>query len=337
MDTSVGIFRKILVPTDFSPAADAALDQAVALARSNDAEVTVAHVVKDVYTTMQLMAYAPAWGPMSEQLAEERQALRLRAHEELRRVIAPYEAAGARIRQEVLVGAPFVEIIHAVQLEGYDLVVTGTRGHAAVKRALVGSTATRLARKCPCPVWIARPRETGELRSVLVPLDFSDTSRKTLETAASLASSTGATLHLLHVYDTADMYGVPVLPEEAKAEFARYRRQVRRAALGQLKRMSDALSPQPGKTTLSLAPGIPWKAIRTTARRIGADVIVMGSVGRGGIPGLLIGNTAEKVLHAADASVLIVKPDGFASPVPRPERGAFKQSEHPKRELVATP
>ncbi|HVC97080.1 MAG TPA: universal stress protein [Pirellulales bacterium] len=336
MNTSVGTFRKILVPTDFSPAADAALDQAVALARGNDAEVTVAHVVKDVYTTMQLMAYAPAWGPMSEQLAEEQQTLRTRAHEALQRVIAPYEAAGGRIRHEVRVGAPFVEIIHAVQLGGYDLVVTGTRGQTAVKRALVGSTATRLARKCPCPVWIARTRESNSLRSVLVPLDFSDMSRKTLDLAASLASSAGATLHLLHAYDTADMYGVPVLPEDAKAEFARYRRQVRRAALDQLQRLSDSLSPRPCKTTLSLAPGIAWQVIRSTARRVAADVIVMGSVGRGGIPGLLIGNTAEKVLHAADASVLIVKPDGFVSTVPLPEKVALRQSEHPKRELVAS-
>jgi len=335
MNTSVGTFRKILVPTDFSPAAEAALEQAVALAHG-EAEVTVAHVVKDIYTTMQLMAYAPAWGPMSEQLAEEQQALRTRAHEELQRVIAPYEAAGARIRQEVLVGAPFVEIIHAVQLGGYDLVVTGTRGQTAVKRALVGSTATRLARKCPCPVWIARPRENNQVRSVLVPLDFSDMSRKTLDLAASLASSTGATLHLLHVYDTADMYGVPVLPEDAKAEFARYRRKVRRAALDQLQQLSDALSPQPCKTTLSLAPGIPWQVIRTTARRVAADVIVMGSVGRGGLPGLLIGNTAEKVLHAAEASVLIVKPDSFESPVPRPEKVVSKQSEPVEHEPVAS-
>jgi universal stress protein E len=87
--------------------------------------------------------------------------------------------------------------------------------------------------------------------------------------------------------------------------------------------------------TLSLAPGIAWQLIRTTARRVGADVIVMGSVGRSGISGLLIGNTAEKVLHAADASVLIVKPDGFESPVPRPERVVSKQSERVEHEPVA--
>jgi universal stress protein E len=43
--------------------------------------------------------------------------------------------------------------------------------------------------------------------------------------------------------------------------------------------------------------------------------LVMGTMSRGGIPGLLIGNTAEKVLYRANCSVLTLKPDGFKSPV----------------------
>jgi nucleotide-binding universal stress UspA family protein len=318
------IFRKILVPTDFSPAAETALGQAVALARGCQAEITLAHVGKDVYTTMQLMAYAPAWGPLSEELAESACALREKARENLHAAIAPYEATGALIRTQLLMGAPFVEIIHAVQLGNYDLVVTGTRAQPAVKRALVGSTAAKLARKCPCPVWIARPRSTSTVRSVLVAVDFSDVSRKALTLAATLAESVGATLHLLHVYDTGDLHGAPLLPAETKAEFARYRRQVRRAALNHLQDLRGTLTHEPAKTTVNVGPGVPWQVIRSTARRLEADVIVMGSVGRSGVSGLLIGNTAEKVLHAADASVLIVKPDGFVSPVPRPEKKEVK-------------
>ncbi|HUY31776.1 MAG TPA: universal stress protein [Pirellulales bacterium] len=327
MNMPLGTFRKILVATDFSPAAETALEQAVALARGCDAQVTVVHVIKNVHTTLQLMAYAPAWGPASEELAERERALRWQAREKLQALIAPDEAAGVRIRQEVLVGAPFIEIIHAVQLGAYDLVVTGTRGQPALKRALVGSTATKLARKCPCPVWIARLRENSTSRCVLAPVDFSDVSHRTAALAASLAASSGATLHLLHVYDMADLEGVPVPPEDNKAEFLRNRRQMRLAALDQLRQLSESLSPKPDKTTLNVAPGIPWQVIRAATRRAGADLIVMGSVGRGGIPGLLIGNTAEKVLHTTDVSLLIVKPNGFASPVPPLEKIISKQPE----------
>ena len=50
-------------------------------------------------------------------------------------------------------------------------------------------------------------------------------------------------------------------------------------------------------------------------RRLDADLLVMGTVGRSGIPGLLIGNTAEDVLNAVDCSLLAVKPPGFVCPL----------------------
>lgn len=46
-----------------------------------------------------------------------------------------------------------------------------------------------------------------------------------------------------------------------------------------------------------------------------ADLIVIGTVGRSGIQGLLLGNTAEKVLDTCDCSIFTVKPDGFVSPI----------------------
>jgi nucleotide-binding universal stress UspA family protein len=55
--------------------------------------------------------------------------------------------------------------------------------------------------------------------------------------------------------------------------------------------------------------------IPRVAERVRIDLIVMETVSRAGIAGLLIGNTAEKILHQVDCSVLTVKPDGFVSPV----------------------
>ena len=60
------------------------------------------------------------------------------------------------------------------------------------------------------------------------------------------------------------------------------------------------------------------KAISSLSEAVSADLIVMGTVGRTGIPGLIIGNTAENVLQTTRASVLAVKSDGFVSPVTLP-------------------
>ena len=51
------------------------------------------------------------------------------------------------------------------------------------------------------------------------------------------------------------------------------------------------------------------------AQHLAADLIALGTVGRSGIKGLLLGNTAEKVLGTCDCSILTVKPDGFVSPI----------------------
>jgi len=51
------------------------------------------------------------------------------------------------------------------------------------------------------------------------------------------------------------------------------------------------------------------------ARQLDADLVVMGTVGRSGIAGLFIGNTAEMVLEQVQCSVLAIKPPGFVSPV----------------------
>lgn len=67
--------------------------------------------------------------------------------------------------------------------------------------------------------------------------------------------------------------------------------------------------------TVHLVHGEPAPSIRELSTKLGADLIVMGTVGRSGIPALIIGNTAEEVLQTTQASVLAVKPDGFVSPV----------------------
>jgi nucleotide-binding universal stress UspA family protein len=61
--------------------------------------------------------------------------------------------------------------------------------------------------------------------------------------------------------------------------------------------------------------GTPWQEIRRAAKFLAADLVVIGTVGRSGIQGLLLGNTAEKILDTCDCSILTVKPEGFQSPL----------------------
>lgn len=72
----------------------------------------------------------------------------------------------------------------------------------------------------------------------------------------------------------------------------------------------DYLSPQ-----LHVHKGDPGEAIPALASELNADLVIMGTVARTGIPGFIIGNTAESILYNLDCSVMAVKPEGFISPV----------------------
>ena len=74
-----------------------------------------------------------------------------------------------------------------------------------------------------------------------------------------------------------------------------------------------------------LVKGVPRREIPALAKRLGADLVVMGTVARTGVPGFFIGNTAETILRSVRCSVLAVKPEGFVSPVRiqrQPNRGS---------------
>jgi universal stress protein E len=81
--------------------------------------------------------------------------------------------------------------------------------------------------------------------------------------------------------------------------------------------MLDSLSEryQSPRRISHLIKGEPKACIPAFVEENDIDVVVMGSVGRSGIPGLLIGNTAETVLQLIDSSVITLKPSGFESPI----------------------
>lgn len=310
MNQSVPVFRKILAVTDFSECARTGLEQAVQLGKLTGAEVALAHVVPLTRETMEGMAANPWYAAANVEEIEER--LRHGADERLKAELTPYEGSGVALHVKTLWGVPFMEIIHAVQEEGYDLTVVGTRGRSPVSRFLVGSTATRLVRKCPCPVWIAKPRDGRPLRSILAPVDYSQASEKSLRMAAALAVNAEGALHVLHVYnDDRELQMLALVTDEETSE---RRKLMHRHAVEGLEQFVERMQ-LPLRPTLHVERGETWKRIVMASRRLHVDVTVMGTVGRGGVSGLLIGNTAEKVMQVGEGPLLAVKPEGFVSPV----------------------
>ena len=102
-----------------------------------------------------------------------------------------------------------------------------------------------------------------------------------------------------------------VKPEEL-LEIKKTIRNEREAAFGNL---MEECSIFPRADNVHLVEGNIAEIMEHIRERLRIDVLVMGSVGRAGIPGFILGNTAEKILNQINCTVLAVKPDGFITPV----------------------
>ncbi|MBL9093504.1 MAG: universal stress protein [Planctomycetaceae bacterium] len=312
--------KKILVAVDFSPHAEAALKQAVWLAQRTGASITLAHTLPHLLPHAEVGAPPPKMRLVTDLLnvsgeGARYQALELEMKKEaeakLRRLV-DQTASGNNVHLKILQGEPYIELIRAVRREEYDLVLAGTRGLAAWEQFLVGSTAKRLIRKCPSTVWVVKAQHAEPPKTVLAATDFSDASRRAVLEGLSIAREAGAEFHLLHVIDSLD---VPSGLSERLPADSWLRQAIREEAGERLADFVAYLDADSTRIHSHLSPGMPWQGIGRLAKHLHVDLIAMGTVGRGGIKGLLLGNTAEKVLDTCDCNILTVKPADFSSPI----------------------
>lgn len=305
-------YKRILVAMDFSPDAKAALQQAVWLARESHARIVVAHTVPDLRRVANFSPVAPEVDVWQGQSIELQREIRESADNTLRQLIVDLNAADLDVTVDTFLGEPFVEITRAVQQQRYDLVLAGTRGLAAWEQFLVGSTAKRLIRKCPSSVWIVKAQHVGSPKAVLAATDFSEVSRRAVLEGLWVANHASAEFHLLHVVDSKDV------PEDVISKIPKgstLRNEINAEAQHRLNGFVDSLNTDPTKVHRHLSWGTPWKEIGRLAQHSNIDLLVMGTVGRTGFQGILLGNTAEKVLGVCDCSILTVKPADFVSPL----------------------
>ncbi len=229
------------------------------------------------------------------------------------------EAVASRLDGDVEVvvaqGVAYVEIIRQVLRGSHDLVVVGARKSSLVHRTLVGSVSVHVLRKCPCPVWVAPRRAEDGPRVVLSAVALHTLTPRVLELSASVVKLRGGRWHVFHCPEY-PLEGGMRLRGASVAETEEYEAGERKKAWDALHELCDPLEKETGvKPKLWMAEGLPSEQIGLAVRELGADLLVLGTIGRTGLPGRLIGNTAERVLASVECSVLAVKPDDFETPV----------------------
>lgn len=224
-------------------------------------------------------------------------------------------------------GSPYLEIIRETLRREYDLVMKPARSDTMLKRVLLGSTDLQILRLCPEPVWIFKARKNPRLTKLMIAIDLDPhnaektaLARKAMQLGEYVAGRTGAEIHVLHVwslYRSSVLRGSTVsrsaIKRLSEAEEQLHHRWLDEAVVSSFKKESSV--------SAHLLEGETSEVILDTIASLKIDLLVMGTVGRTGIPGFFIGNTADTLLRQATCSVLAIKPDGFSTPVALNESG----------------
>ena len=230
---------------------------------------------------------------------------------EMLKSIAAAAFAGRDVAVVVRAGVPNVEIVRQSIDDDADLVMLASRRPGVLERTLIGSTAQRVLRRAECPVCVVAPKLHDQTDVVLSAVAFHEQTQSILDVSAAMAEHSGGEWHVLHCLEYPKIGEMRLRHVPAEEQDA-YCADERKKAWDALHEMCDPLEPD---HKLWLAEGQASEQVAMAVRKLGVDLVVMGTIGRVGLPGMLVGNTAEKLFHSAECSVLAIKPPGFRSPL----------------------
>lgn len=209
--------------------------------------------------------------------------------------------------------APATGLMRRVLRGEADLVVVAKRNQRKHDDRKLGSVTIELLRNCPAPVWVVRPDHETTHRTVLAATDLTAVGDRATEYGAFIAQAEQCDLCIVHAWQVPmELQLAPARLDED--ETTRRKQEITKAAAAHIRGVSgvDALG---DRVELYLPNDSPDSAILRVNDEKNPDLVVMGTISRGGLAGVLVGNTAEKLLYKLDCSILTVKPVDFVCPL----------------------
>ncbi len=264
-------FQRVLICLDGSPIAERAAERGLELATAIGATVALVHVVDPL--------------PLPEGGA-------VTAEHDGEQLLAAFARRGAiEPTMFVVLGKPATEIVDVVRQWHADLVVVGTHGNGWLER--LGSVADAVVRHSPCAVLVVRApsRAAMSAQRLLIAVDGSTLAEHAAGRGADLAQKLGATAALVHVIDpdAGTVAGAPTTEHEGRQLLAGLTR-----------------GPVLDAAAAFVVFGPPPTAIGDAAHQWQADLVVVGSHGRGRIQRMVLGSVADAVIRHAPCAVLVV-------------------------------
>jgi nucleotide-binding universal stress UspA family protein len=279
----------ILLATDGSEEAELAARTAADLATKTGSELHVVHVLVLPPETLH--------DPFGTDAREE---FEKRGRARLDELVGRLEASGGEVAgAHFSVGSPAAEIVAQAEELGAGLVVMGSRGLGAMRRALMGSVSDSVVRHAPCPVLVVRSEPLAFPTKILLATDGSQEATLAASTAAELAKGTDSELHVVHVGSFIPTFLAAT--EEQPGQAAREARRTLDDEVGRIQAADGTV------VQAHLRFGGAPEEVVVLAEDIGAGLIVMGSRGRGGIRRALLGSVSETVMRHAHCPIMIIR------------------------------
>lgn len=308
-------FKNILVGVDLSHAESPELEKLSPPARcAIERAMWLAGQVSAELTFFSASDLPPAGQELLKQSGVR--SLSENAEKLLEELVEQAVSQGIKAKAHMVQGKAWEEIIRHVQKHENDLVVVGTRDPGLASRLLYGSTGIRLLRYCPCPVWVTKPDANWDDLEILVASDFSEVSQDALELGVQGARLTGARLRVLHAVEhntDRRMRHTGLSDEEIKKYYQSLKRDAETKLREQLAQ-TDYRTVEAG-VMVDVKEGPADMVILDAIHEHGIDLLVMGTIARRGLAGMLIGNTAENLLPHLPCAILAIKPRDFECPV----------------------
>ena len=295
-------FSNILVHIDSRNEQHPALEYAAEVAKNNNAKLKMVDVIPEFGWASRF--FLGGYERMLEDLTQSKA-------RDLKKLAEPIEQQGVEVEAKLLDGKTSIGIVREVLRDHHDLVIKAAKGTHSRRRGFFGTTATRLIRDCPCPVMILKPGSPCRCERVVAAISAApedDAHQQLNSEILELAwdVSVGGAPHVISVWS---IYGESILRDHMQPdEFAALEKRTEHHAQKKLHELLVPLNIDFDAKNIHLFRGEPWAVIPQFVDAHEADLLVMGTVSRTGIAGMLIGNTAENILDRVECSLLAVKP-----------------------------
>lgn len=285
------MYKNIIIAYDSSEYSMAALIESSNWVNRHDGKIALVHAV---YFDEEEFSIA------AEQRERRFELGKKICYEAKEKVKAEY---GIDAESLVCEGEPPDAIVDIAREKKAELISMGTHGRRGIKRLIMGSVTSKVIVNAPCDVMIVkRPCTecTGEYKSILVPFDGSEFSKKALEHACQLSKIDKAEIKILYVIPRYEEMIEFFKTESIKKSLAQEAEKI----INEAKRIAS----YHGLTAdTSILEGHAGEKIVESANKLKNDLIVMAAHGWKGVSKAIMGSTTERVIMNASCPVLVVK------------------------------